>query len=81
MFIYEQNYHKRKRNNKVWLILIKKLRVLHIFERLNQGELINKQKSAKKFEVSNKAIQRDINDLRSYFAEFHKRDISIEIIY
>ena len=59
----------------------KKLRILHIFERLNQGKLINKQELSDKFGVSNKAIQRDINDLRSYFSEFHTYDLSAEIVY
>ncbi|MGM0369596.1 MAG: helix-turn-helix transcriptional regulator [Bacillota bacterium] len=59
----------------------KKMRVLHIFERLNQGKLIDKTELANKFEVSNKAIQRDINDLRSYFSEFHKHDLGVEVSY
>ncbi len=59
----------------------KKLRILYIFERLNKGSIVDKQDLAKKFKVSNKAIQRDINDLRSYFAEFHIHDSTAEIVY
>ena len=59
----------------------KKLRIIYIFERLNQGRLLKKKELAEKFGVSNKAIQRDINDLRSYLAEFHKFDPGIEIKY
>lgn len=46
-------------------------RVLNIYERLNKGEIIVKSKEAERFNVDPKTIQRDIDDLRSYFEEYN----------
>ncbi len=40
--------------------LTKPLRLISIFERLNKGEVINKSEEAERFDVSKRAIQRDI---------------------
>ena len=49
----------------------KGFRLLSIYERLNKGELLIKDKMSIEFGVSEKTIQRDIDDLRAYLAETH----------
>ena len=49
----------------------KSFRMLHIYERLNKGEKISKERLANEYEVSAKTIQRDLDDLRAYLAETH----------
>ena len=49
----------------------KGFRLLNIYERLNKGEVVNKETLADDFGVSLKTIQRDIDDLRAYLAETH----------
>lgn len=42
-----------------------------MYERLNKGELLNKIDLANEFVISEKTVQRDIDDLRTYFSEKH----------
>ena len=49
----------------------KSFRMIYIYERLNRGELIKKQKIAEELCVTQKTIQRDIDDLRIYISEIH----------
>ena len=51
------------------------LRLLDIFERLNRGELLNKQEMVRYYGVGGKTIQRDIEDIRSYLAD--RRDVHV----
>ena len=44
----------------------KAIRILSLFDTLSRGNVVNKQQAAIDFSVSEKAIQRDINDLRAY---------------
>lgn len=44
----------------------KTIRILSIYDSLNKGNIVNKQQAAIKYSVSEKAIQRDIDDLRNY---------------
>ena len=44
----------------------KGFRLLNIYERLNKGETVNKEKLAGEFGVSPKTIQRDLDDLRAH---------------
>lgn len=46
-------------------------RMLHLFERLNKGEILSKEKLAREYDVSEKTIQRDIADLRYYLNQVH----------
>ena len=46
-------------------------RVLQLFERLNQGEILSKQKLSEEYSVADKTIQRDIRDLKEYFRSIH----------
>lgn len=49
----------------------KGFRLLAIYERLNKGETLNKSNLAQEFQVTEKTIQRDIEDLRTYFSEMY----------
>lgn len=44
-------------------------RILWIHSKLTQGDIINKLEMAKLFKVDEKSIQRDLDDIRSYFSE------------
>ena len=56
-------------------------RLLRIYEMLNKGISLKKTMLAKQFEVSEKTVQRDIEDLRTYLAEEHAMDIIAKIRY
>ena len=43
-------------------------RLLGIFDRLSRGELISKEVLAREYGVTEKSIQRDIDDIRNYLA-------------
>lgn len=43
-------------------------RMLTIYQKLCDGELVNKQEIAALFQVNARSVQRDIDDLRAYFA-------------
>lgn len=59
----------------------KGFRLLSIYERLNKGELVNKDKLANNFGVTSKTIQRDIDDLRTYLSETHFMENEVAIKY
>ncbi|PWW31319.1 HTH domain-containing protein [Cytobacillus oceanisediminis] len=59
----------------------KTMRMLSLFERLSQGDVIKKQEEAEHFHVSEKAIQRDIKDLRTYFSNYKYNSLSKSIIF
>lgn len=59
----------------------KGFRLLNIYERLNKGEIVNKETLADDFGVSLKTIQRDIDDLRAYLAETHFTESDVSIKY
>lgn len=65
-------------NNEAWL---KTSRVLSIFKRLINGEVVQKATEAKRFGVSEKTIQRDIEDIREYLAEEQKDGKYSELIW
>lgn len=58
----------------------KSFRLINIYERLNKGEILNKNKIAEIFGVTPKTIQRDIDDLRAYLAEtqYNESDVAIK---
>lgn len=58
----------------------KSFRLLNLYERLNRGETVNKREFAETFGISEKSVQRDIDDLRSYLAECYdsEEDATIE---
>jgi predicted DNA-binding transcriptional regulator YafY len=59
----------------------KGFRLLNIYERLNKGEIIKKSQIAIELSVSEKSIQRDIEDLRTYLAEVHSDEGGLYIKY
>lgn len=59
----------------------KGFRLLNIYERLNKGERVSKQRLAEDFGVSVKTIQRDIDDLRAYISETHFTDFEASVRY
>ncbi len=59
----------------------KGFRLLNIYERLNKGETVDKAQLAELFGVTQKTIQRDIDDLRAYLAETHFTENKVAIKY
>lgn len=59
----------------------KSFRLLEISEKLNKGEHIFKSELANAYGVSEKTIQRDIDDLRIYFDEAHSFESEVAIKY
>ena len=47
----------------------KNLRILSLYDRFNQGEILVKNKLADEFHVDKRSIQRDIKDLNDFLAE------------
>lgn len=43
-------------------------RIINIYNRIVEGEVINKADEAERFEVNERSIQRDLDDIRAYFA-------------
>ena len=60
---------------------IKVNRILNIYSKLIKGEIINKKESAELFNVSEKAIQRDIEDIRSFFYENRTLLVNQDVVY
>ena len=58
-------------------------RLLNLYERLNRGETVNKKEFASSFGISEKSVQRDIDDLRIYLAECYENgdDVTVEYSY
>ena len=46
-------------------------RIISLYNRLSEGEVINKADEAARFEVAEKSIQRDLEDIRAYFSGNH----------
>lgn len=59
----------------------KGFRLLNMYELLNRGELIKKAELAKRYGVTEKTIQRDIDELRMYLANTRFVDGEISILY
>ena len=59
----------------------KGFRLLQLYERLSRGEVVCKAELAQKFAVTDKTIQRDIEELRSYLAETRTDEGEASIVY
>ena len=59
----------------------KGFRLLQLYERLSRGEIIRKAELAQKFSVTDKTIQRDIEELRAYLAETRTDAGEASIVY
>ncbi|WP_160690076.1 WYL domain-containing protein [Clostridium sp. C2-6-12] len=55
-------------------------RVLHIFEKLISGDIVNKRELADIFKVNDKTIQRDIDEIRNYLID-KRNDYNVKIRY
>ena len=56
----------------------KSARLLEIYSRLSEGAVLKKSELAQDFHVTQRSIQRDIEDLRCFFAERH---LEQDVIY
>ena len=59
----------------------KGFRLLQLYERLSRGEIVRKAELAQKFAVTDKTIQRDIEELRAYLAETRTDEGEASIVY
>lgn len=57
------------------------VRLLSLYERLSRGEIVRKAELAQKFAVTDKTIQRDIEELRAYLAETRADEGEAAIVY
>ena len=57
---------------------VKSARLLEIYSRLSEGAVLKKSELAQDFHVTQRSIQRDIEDLRCFFAERHSEQ---DVIY
>lgn len=60
---------------------LKSFRLLNMYEKLNRGDIINKKQFASEFGISEKSVQRDIDDLRAYLSESYESGDNITIEY
>lgn len=54
-------------------------RIINIFNRVTSGEVINKAEEAERFGVNTRSIQRDLEDIRTYFAD--RPESNQELVY
>ena len=54
-------------------------RIINLYNRLAEGEVLNKADEAARFEVNERSIQRDLEDIRAYFA--NDLESNRELIY
>ena len=59
----------------------KGFRLLSLYERLSRGEIVRKAELAQKFAVTDKTIQRDIEELRAYLADTRVDEGEASIVY
>lgn len=83
LLYYIQNFYKfgDKMNVSLDYNGNKSFRLLNIYERLQRGEYLSKSELAADYSVTEKTIQRDINDIRAYLIETHIYDNTITIKY
>lgn len=60
---------------------IKSFRLLSMYEKLNRGDIIYKKEFAEQYGISEKSVQRDIDDLRAYLAECYEGGDGITVEY
>lgn len=59
----------------------KSFRLLYMYEKLSRGDLIYKKELSDKFDISEKSVQRDIEDLRAYLAEYYESGDEVTVDY
>ena len=57
------------RNNRDDLRWVKNYRILDMYVRFCEGKVINKAEEARRFNVDERSIQRDIDDIRAFLDE------------
>lgn len=62
-------------------IRLKTYRILSLFRRLTRGETIQKATEAKRFNVTEKSIQRDLDTIREFLATEHREGEDCEVIW
>ncbi|MBO4898290.1 MAG: WYL domain-containing protein [Clostridia bacterium] len=60
---------------------LKSFRLLNMYEKLNKGDVINKKAFAEEFGISEKSVQRDIEDLRIYLSESYGEEDAASVEY
>jgi predicted DNA-binding transcriptional regulator YafY len=59
----------------------KTIRILSLFEMLNRREFINKKEAAERFNVSEKAIHRDLKEINIYYSKYKYNTLVNSIVY
>lgn len=59
----------------------KNTRVLDLYVRLCAGAVIHKPEEAARFHIDERSVQRDIDDLRAFFAERAANGVSAQVVY
>lgn len=54
-------------------------RIIKLYSRFLEGKVINKKEEAERFEVNQRTIQRDIDDIRMYFA--NDMNVNWQVVY
>ncbi len=54
-------------------------RIINLYNHLAEGEVLNKADEAVRFDVNERSIQRDLEDIRAYFA--NDSESNRELIY
>lgn len=54
-------------------------RIISLYNRLSEGEVINKLDETRRFEVNERTIQRDFDDIRAYLA--NDFELNQELVY
>lgn len=59
----------------------KTIRVLSLFEMLNNGEIIRKKEAAERFNVSEKTIHRDLKEINIYYSKYKYNTLVNSVSY
>lgn len=59
----------------------KTIRVLSLFEMLNNGEIIRKKEAAERFNVSEKTIHRDLKEINIYYSKYKYKTLVNSVVY
>lgn len=59
----------------------KTIRVLSLFEMLNNGEIIKKKEAADRFNVSEKTILRDLKEINIYYSNYKYNTLVNSVAY
>lgn len=60
---------------------LKNFRTLDMYVRLCEGKTVNKSEEARRFDVDERSIQRDIDDIRAFLDDRQAAESSFEILW